>query len=394
MQRIYADGKIDLPGGLPANWRRPAKIMNHRCPTRVIQLINKIRSAVDGHEQKGRTDKETGSIRLFIVPANTADKAKAEAAAAQRMAEITGDDCWGAAGPDFKTLTLEHLMAARRMGFVEFFEPLYSVDRLRTGLLDGSLPGLPFFTHDVMPLVEAKLRGDEYAVAAIVRQRSPLLEKEFLKLSGSDQPKLLKAAREAVNELIALWKGGASPSLMDVLRCVQASGLFRIPESLRLVVSSRDATDEGMDKSNSSALSDEKRDEAIEAWEQSLSAPFQQVVSYARYISGEAPFDTHQGVKGLEFPRVMVIIDDDESRGFLFSYDKLLGAKAKSDTDISNERAGKETTIDRTRRLFYVTCSRAESSLAIVHYSSDPVKVKDHAVAEGWFEAGEIEIIE
>ena len=49
-------------------------------------------------------------------------------------------------------------------------------------------------------------------------------------------------------------------------------------------------------------------------------------------------------------------------------------------------RKGKETTIDRTRRLFYVTCSRAKGSLALIAYSSDPVKVRDTLVAAGWFE--------
>lgn len=129
------------------------------------------------------------------------------------------------------------------------------------------------------------------------------------------------------------------------------------------------------------------------AWDRSLAVPYLQLEAYARYVSGKAPFGTHQGVKGLEFPRVLVVLDDQESRGFLFSYDKLLGAKAKSDTDVTNERSGKETSIDRTRRLFYVTCSRAERSLAVVYYTADPNKVRDYAVEEGWFEQNEIEIM-
>ena len=44
-------------------------------------------------------------------------------------------------------------------------------------------------------------------------------------------------------------------------------------------------------------------------------------------------FGTHQGVKGLQFDRVLAILDDDEARGFLFSYEKLFGAKETSDTD-------------------------------------------------------------
>jgi len=56
------------------------------------------------------------------------------------------------------------------------------------------------------------------------------------------------------------------------------------------------------------------------------------------------------GVSG--FPRVMVVIEDEEARGFLFSYEKLLAVKEKSTTDIKNEEQRLETTIDRTRRLF------------------------------------------
>lgn len=53
----------------------------------------------------------------------------------------------------------------------------------------------------------------------------------------------------------------------------------------------------------------------------------------------------------------------------------------------------KETTIDRTRRLFYVTCSRAEESLAVVYYATDPALARDAMIRQGWFEAGEIELI-
>ena len=121
--------------------------------------------------------------------------------------------------------------------------------------------------------------------------------------------------------------------------------------------------------------------------------PFAQIEPYAAYVSGEAQFGTHQGVKGLEFPRVMVIIDDSEARGFLFSYDKLFGTKEKTKTDLEHEREGKETGIDRTRRLFYVTCSRTQESLAIVAYSNDPEKVRTHVLSEGWFENGEVEVL-
>lgn len=78
MQRIYGDGKADLGIGLPADWARPAKKMNHRSPTRIIELINKIRSDVDSQKQQERHDKQGGIVRLFAIQSSK-DKQAAEA---------------------------------------------------------------------------------------------------------------------------------------------------------------------------------------------------------------------------------------------------------------------------------------------------------------------------
>ena len=121
-----------------------------------------------------------------------------------------------------------------------------------------------------------------------------------------------------------------------------------------------------------------------------LNCPFSEIAPYAAYVAHQAPFDTHQGVKGLEFERVMVLMHDEEARGFLFGYDKLLGAKGPTATDIKNAQEGKETSLDRTQRLFYVTCSRARSSLALVAYAPRPDAVRAHVVAQEWFAADEV----
>ena len=115
--------------------------------------------------------------------------------------------------------------------------------------------------------------------------------------------------------------------------------------------------------------------------------------SYDDYVNQRTRFDTHQGVKGLEFDRVMVIIDDSEAKGFMFSYDKLFGVKELTETDIKHIEAGEESSIDKTKRLFYVVCTRAKESLAIVMYSSDSNKVKNQAISKGWFAEQEIELL-
>ncbi|WP_309085769.1 UvrD-helicase domain-containing protein [Chelativorans sp.] len=137
MQRIYADGKVDLGKNLPG-WVFPQKVMNHRCPHRVIRLINRIRADADGLVQEGRREKPEGFVRLFALPASVPDKMMAERLIAQKMSEVTGDPAWASAERDFKTLTLEHHMAAVRFGFARMFEPIYAEDRLQTSLLEGT----------------------------------------------------------------------------------------------------------------------------------------------------------------------------------------------------------------------------------------------------------------
>lgn len=88
-----------------------------------------------------------------------------------------------------------------------------------------------------------------------------------------------------------------------------------------------------------------------------------------------------------------MIIDDCSARGTTFSYNKLFGIEEKSETDRENEREGKETTIDRTKRLLYVTCSRAMDSLAIVYYTDNATAAAEKMLQAGWFCQDEIVVL-
>ena len=128
----------------------------------------------------------------------------------------------------------------------------------------------------------------------------------------------------------------------------------------------------------------------MQAWVTVMDLPINMVRGYDNYVNHRTRFDTHQGVKGLEFDRVMVIIDDSESKGRMFSYDKLFGVKELTETDIKHIEASEESSIDRTQRLLYVTCTRAKESLAIVMYTRDSEKVKNQVISKDWFSDQEI----
>ena len=387
MQRIYADGKVGLEQAVPADWEKPAIAVNHRCPKRIVTLLNRIRSEADGARQEPRQDAQEGFVRLFLInDVDDVDKLTVETAAARIMAEATSDDEW-MSQQAVKVLTLEHHMAARRGCFGRFFEPLYKVDNFKTGLLDGTLSGIAFFAQQVLPLVQAMQSEDRFAVARVVKDHSPIVSPERLSGSTTSLEEIFKA-RRSVESVYSQWNDGADPVLLDVLRAIDHEDLFGIPDVFAPILSDTDGQGEEVESVPADADNDSNPE--VDAWRKALSVPFSQLQAYVKYISDRSPFGTHQGIKGLQFPRVMVILDDNEARGFMFSYEKLLGAKALTNTDEKNRLEGKDTSVDRTRRLFYVTCSRAQRSLAVIVYTKEADKVASHMSSVGWFEDQEV----
>lgn len=375
MQKIYQDGKENLEHCIPADWLKPEKIMNHRSATRIVELANTIRQSVDAHQQRARSDAEKGVVRLFIAPADS-DKEAIEAQAAEIMARDTDDEKWND-DTEYKSLILEHHMAASRFGFLDLYAPLHEVSVFDTSLREGSISELSFLSKIVSPLVKAYKSDNDFEVAKIVRQHSPLLDGKSLTKSD-DQMEALAKAENAVCSLVDLWKDDNTPSCLEILRSIHETGLFKLDTHIDDLLS--DPVDGESTK--------------IRALRTALSVPFDALERYSAYVTDNTRFATHQGVKGLEFPRVMVIMDDAEAKGFLFSYEKLFGAKSKTDTDIKNEKEGKDTSITRTARLFYVACTRAQESLAVIAYTENVDAVKATAISTGWFIEDEIRILQ
>ncbi len=100
------------------------------------------------------------------------------------------------------------------------------------------------------------------------------------------------------------------------------------------------------------------------------------VVSYREFVAcwefreEQTPFSTQHGVKGAEFPNVIVAVDD----------------SAWSHYNVGNLLADSEhlaSRLERTRNLFYVCCSRPKSGLAVVFLSTPPDAAVD--TAREWF---------
>ena len=305
-QRIYADGKENIEDSIPIGWEKPVKRMNYRCAKRIIQLANNIGKDIDIHaEQRPREDANDGLIRLFVIQQREGlNKDEIEQNVMRIMSEQTQDAKWTTIGTEVKVLTLEHMMAARRLGFSRFFAPLYKVSKYQMTFLQGSVSEIEFFTKEVLPIAES-IKEDGRVALEILKKYSPLL-------SGQNTEKpyelYLKCREEAIKVANLVNENGTIRVVVDE---IIKSQLLTVPDVVRqaYMLSPSDIED--------------TVEEELRAWVEVMDLPINMVRSYDDYVNHRSQFDTHQGVKGLEFDRVMVIIDDSEIKGFLFSYDKL-----------------------------------------------------------------------
>lgn len=371
-QRIYMDGKADIKNLIPADWEKPEKVMNYRCSKRIIQLANKISSVLDGSEQQARDVAPEGYVHLFLVNSHDVlDKNAKELDVRAKMSAITGDEQWNS---DVKVLTLEHRMAAVRLDFKDFYELFAHLPKYQMSFLQGEMAEMSFFANMVFPLMNMLKEDDGIGVLNLLKKKSPLLEA----VPDRDYPEMLGKIRKVLDELRS--SNLDEMKVSEIIEFMQRNMLFAIPDHLTLALNSKE---EEVDKDDKESL----------AWVRALQLPLRQFKAYDDYVHERTPYATHQGVKGLEFPRVLVLIDEEAAKGNMFSYEKLFNVIPLSQTDIKNKEMGKENSIDRTSRLFYVTCTRAKESLAILMYTSNTERAKQTAIHNGWFGKNEIDVL-
>lgn len=398
-QRIYPDGHDDLPSHVPEDWARPALQMNHRSQQRIVELINKIWDAdIEGRTQPKtgvpqhpRTEKNGGTVRIFVGDSktNTAEKIRKEADCALAMAAETASAAWQDGARGYKTLALEHKLAAKRGNFFEAYNAMDLLDKdAAMPKSNGERTGPAMVRPLLGPMLELAecLRPDgslnEFAATDVLRRHGALAK---VPQASAERQAALDNIHAAVMRFVdATSKPGAT--VREVLAPVLAGGLFEA--DFRLVQAYGDSSPPPPEPKVRGK--EAKEDRRKRGWHVLFNTPWREIAQYRAYLGGEAELATHQVVKGSEFKHVMVVMDDEEAGGTQFSYDKLFGAKELSPTDRDNVDEGNETTIDRTLRLLYVTCSRAEETLALVLWAKNPNAALDAIKQSEWFAADEV----
>lgn len=122
-----------------------------------------------------------------------------------------------------------------------------------------------------------------------------------------------------------------------------------------------------------------KKDEALDHYAEQnpyiykrvLDVPYKEVQCLYKYLEGMTPFSTQHKTKGAEFDNVFVILDNGKWNNY--NFEKLFTATENELTNLVEQR---------TRKIFYVCCTRTKENLAVFyHMPSDRVLSK----AREWF---------
>ncbi len=118
---------------------------------------------------------------------------------------------------------------------------------------------------------------------------------------------VLNEIQQGIDGLFALLEEGSQATVRDILLHVKDCELLRLDDRFENHLSDEPVNDGNDDFEN---VQNYLRCNAHELW------------AYRRYLSEESPFATHHGVKGAQFERVLVVIDDEEARFSQYSYGK------------------------------------------------------------------------
>lgn len=376
MQSIYPVGVgVIAPED---GWAEITKPENFRCPATVLAVANSIRRPIGDlvqvrgrmTEHDGRLESVQGSAHIFVLPIDDRrDKRIGQVRA--WVAQQNEDQIWHTdeSGALVKVLVIVHRMAAKRLGFGDLYAALNdkAPEVFKNGFLDATAWPLRPFISFVLPLVDAVKKGREFEAMQILRNHSPLISRD--RLGGVNVAERLAEIRTLTDRLGELMAVGSIATNVEILTLLHDSGLLTLDP--RIVAYLNLAPPPALDQEAEDEDDGEDVSREIAAMEAFLACPAVQFWSYRTYVNEESPFSTQQGIKGAEFERVLVVLDDDEGTHVQFSYEKYLGIKPLSERDQANLREGRETSVERTRRLFYVCCTRPLQDLVVVLFTED-----------------------
>ena len=165
-----------------------------------------------------------------------------------------------------------------------------------------------------------------------------------------------------------------SGRVKDVYDYVLENKLARMSIGLQKFIKKINTETDGLDDEKKNRI-----EKDIELFSSMMNLPYKEIISFFKHTQNENVFSTKHGTKGEEYRNVLVVIDDTswkQKYNFEHYFD---GLEQNSDRK------------ERTKNLFYVSCSRAKENLVVLALSKmgAPAMTK----ISSWFEAKNVKTI-
>lgn len=380
MQQIYDKRAGDFAG--PAGSLPISKEENFRCSVKVIDLLNAYREDLKQYPA-GKNVEIEGSVFIRCIEAETPEGERKRYSPAQvERASARLDDAikawgWGDAN-DVKQLFLVRQMIARRQGFPELHR-LFDGDYVSQKAKDDFETGEHFlvkpFVACLHPLIIATRAKNARQQVDILRQSAPTFDPTGVNAMKS-LAEMMALAKSRTSELARIWE---TETVGDILRFASNAGLIRNSERLErhLVRPPRTET------YDETIHGEERQDWLVDAFLKSTPA---EIEKYCEFITENTVYSTQHGVKGEQYEKVMVVIDDIGSAWTQYSFSALL-------TPNTSQKEAKDTQLKRSRNLAYVCFSRALVDLRIAFFTPNAKDAAKELIERGYFKEDQIEIV-
>ncbi len=384
MQSIFMRGAGDIP--LEDHWRSIMKPENFRCAKQILDVANAVRAQGDGMEQvrglhervDGALQPVEGSARMFVLP-NTLNRTETLARVRAWSAATTSDEGWTTPDIAVKILVIVHRMAANRLGFGGIYSALNdkTSESMKQGMQDGAgWPVRPFLGF-ALPIVAAMKAGNEFAAMNLLREFSPRLAPYAL--TGRRAVDVLRELHAAVLKLVAMLDDPGN-TIGDIALHLRDAGLFEFDERYGRALGFIGDVADAAQEAEAAPAEGRSSDAAMVKF---FKCTAQELRPYERYVSEGSPYATQHGVKGAQFDRVIVVMDEEESDYRTYNYERVFASADARAADRARAQDGDENTWSRTLRLLYVCCTRAQRGLVLTFFVADPATTLENVVASG-----------
>ncbi|MCR4279553.1 MAG: UvrD-helicase domain-containing protein [Candidatus Zambryskibacteria bacterium] len=366
----------------PPQGKKITKTENFRCSESVIAFLNAFRGDVK-QVAAGSNKGKQGSVLLTLVKAEEPEAPRKRYSEEQVERALqrfdTELDNWGWAGrDDIIKLFLVRQMIARRLGFFELnklFTGNYASSRAQDDYETGNHFLLKPFLSSIWPLVSANKSENSRAVIDLLLSNSPTFEVRG-RNSERSLREMVKLSNTLLSGLTEQWDSG---TVRDVLNYCSKNSLVRFSD--RLV--EHLARDPRVEEYDADTHGEEKGDWLCDQFFGMGTAELQ---AYCDFIQENTAYSTQHGVKGEQYPNVLVVFDDVEAAWNRYSFTKMLAPNTSGEPT--------QGQLELSQKLAYVCFSRAEENLMILLFTLDPKGAKKELVGRKLLSEEQVKIAE